>query len=553
MTNLTTRESHPLTAYKAQGLGHIFTLAGLVTAGTYMVSLGGAPVYAVPFATVACYQLFKSAGKTKDASWCKSRDELWGYRLSPKHKSIASSYDVWCKEWGTDAINGLIDPMIGNCELCNFTKDKSHPYHKLRGILTYDDGELKPLTPHEYVSQRLSERVKALEKDGIQTIEATVIQALPESLTAAVSLPSDGLKDRLFRDCPELLKLVMGKPIRVSAEQRTGKSSFVRKLVLIRQLLIPGHKVTWCTPHLEKDDRLPIELNPIGYTASGGKDMAAIEACWIATQKDINAGKQLNQTVVWDEFGDYAEFEKPEVLAQSLLSLLRESKKKEYYPILITHGDQAAFYPGVKNILTTLKQGTVRVETIGEVVDVFGNIRPTGKFRVYEQDSENFKESQLPEWLTEEYLLEQYQKLPQTVDAIAQPTQTYPVEYQTPTQIYPVEYKPLVKQKLEDTFRIGEIEIKEVEAIPDPVELLKEPLNEIARYIISRGGEVDVRSLKAWGRSRKNGALLSGEIQDYLLEMMEMSLIEIFTHDDKKTEHIKWLSAKLRNCEVRNG
>jgi len=475
MNNLTTRESHSLTVYKAQGLGHIFTLAGITTAGFVMVSFGGAPVYAVPFATIACYQLFKSAGKTKDASWCKSRDELWGYRLSPKHKSIASSYDVWCQEWGTNAINGLIDPMIGNCELCNFTKNESHPYHKLRGILTYDDGELTPLTPHEYVSQRLSERVKALEKSGMQTIEAEVIQALPESLTAAVSLPSDGLKDRLKIDCPELLLLVKAPPIRLVGHQRTGKSSFARKLALIRLILLPGHKVTWCTPHLEKDDRLPVALNPVGFKPDKAKDMAAIEDCWAGTQEDIDAGKQLNQTVVWDEFGCYDTFKNPDALAQSLRSLLRESSKHGYYPILIAHGDQAAFYPGVKNILTTLKQGTVKVETVGEAADDFGTMRPTGKFRVYERDSENFKELQLPAWLTEEYLLELHQKIPQTVDAGKQLNQIYPVEYQAPTQIYPVEYQPTVKEKLEDTFKLSSAEltqVNEVEAIPDPIDLL---------------------------------------------------------------------------------
>jgi len=543
MNNLTTRESHSLTVYKAQGLGHIFTLAGITTAGFVMVSFGGAPVYAVPFATIACYQLFKSAGKTKDASWCKSRDELWGYRLSPKHKSIASSYDVWCKEWGTNAINGLIDPMIGNCELCNFTKNESHPYHKLRGILTYDDGELTPLTPHEYVSQRLSERVKALEKSGMQTIEAEVIQALPESLTAAVSLPSDGLKDRLKIDCPELLLLVKAPPIRLVGHQRTGKSSFARKLALIRLILLPGHKVTWCTPHLEKDDRLPVALNPVGFKPDKAKDMAAIEDCWAGTQEDIDAGKQLNQTVVWDEFGCYDTFKNPDALAQSLKSILRESSKHGYYPILIAHGDQAAFYPGVKNILSTLKQGTVKVETVGEAADDFGTMRPTGKFRVYERDSENFKELQLPAWLTEEYLLELHQKIPQTVDAGKQLNQIYPVEYQTPTQIYPVEYQPTVKEKLEDTFNLDSTEKNEVEALPDPVDLLKEPLNEIARYIISRE-ETTVSALKNWGKTRRKGSLSSSDIQDCLLEMMELQLIETFTPFDSKAEAVRWIASR---------
>jgi len=535
MTNLSTRESHPLTVYKAQGLGHIFTLAGIVTAGTLLVSFGGGLGYAAPLALYTCHQLFRSAGKVKDPSWCRSRDEIWGYRLSPKHKSISNSYEIWCKEWGTDAINGLIEPMIGNCELCNFTKDKRHPYHKLRGVLTYDDGELIPLTPHEYVSQRLSERLAVLEEGGLQTIEAELAQGFA-SLPKSVSLVTDTLQDRLKIDCPELLLLVKAPPIRLVGHQRTGKSSLARKLALLRLILLPGHKAAWCTPHLEQDNRLPVELNPIGFKPSGAKDMGAIEGRWIETQESIDAGKQLNQTIVWDEFGCYGDFENPDAIAPSLRSLLRESSKHEYYPILIAHGDQANFYPGVKNILTTLKQGTVKIETIGEAADDFGTMRPTGKFRIYDYGGENFKELQLPPWLTEDYLLGLLPKIPQTFAAIAQPTQVYPVEYQT-----------AIKVKLEEAFKLSSAEptqINEVGATSDPVGLLKEPLDEIGRYIISKGGEVEVSALKNWGRCRRKGTITSEEIQDCLLEMMEMSLIETFTPLDRKGEFVKWVADK---------
>jgi len=283
----------------------------------------------------------------------------------------------------------------------------------------------------------------------------------PEALPEAVSLVTDTLQDRLKIDCPALLLLVKAPPIRLVGHQRTGKSSFARKLALIRLILLPAHTAAWCTPHLEKDNRLPVELNPIGYAPSGAKNMSAIEDKWIDTQGDIDAGKQLNQTIVWDEFGCYDTFENPDVLGQSLRSLLRESSKHGYHPILIAHGDQATFYPGVKNILTTLKQGTVKIETIGEAADDFGTMRPTGKFRIYDRDSENFKELQVPPWLTEDYLLGLLPKIPQTVEAIAQPTQVYPGEYQ-----------PTAKERLEETFRIDTTEVNEVEAIPDPVDLL---------------------------------------------------------------------------------
>ena len=129
--------------------------------------------------------MFRSTGKVRDSDWCNSRDELWHYKLSPKHKSIADSYSDWCKEWGRGTINSLIKPMIGNCELCNFTQDKKHPYHGLRGILTFDDGESVPLTPADYVAFRLWERQEALNrKDAIEAEFKEVDDAkmLPQSL-----------------------------------------------------------------------------------------------------------------------------------------------------------------------------------------------------------------------------------------------------------------------------------------------------------------------------------------------------------------------------------
>jgi len=116
--------------------------------------------------------------------------------------------------------------------------------------------------------------------------------------------------------------------------------------------------------------------------------------------------------------------------------------------------------------------------------------------------------------------------------------------YDEPTPVYPVEYQPTTKEKLEETFRIDATEKKEVEAIPDPVDLLEEPLNEIGRYIISRGGEVEVSALKNWGRGRRKGTITSEEIQDCLLEMMGMNLIETFTPFDRKGEFVKWVAGK---------
>ena len=185
MSALATREAPALTEYRQQGLGHILKLSGIVTAGMILVSIGGSALFAAPLAMATIYGMFRSAGRVRDPDWCESRDELWNYKLSPRHDSIADKYSDWCKEWGKGTINSLIEPMIGNCELCNFTKDKKHPYHGLRGILTFDDGESVPLTPADYVAFRLWERQEALNrKDAIEAEFKEVDDAkmLPQSL-----------------------------------------------------------------------------------------------------------------------------------------------------------------------------------------------------------------------------------------------------------------------------------------------------------------------------------------------------------------------------------
>ncbi|HIK14601.1 MAG TPA: hypothetical protein IGS53_04820 [Leptolyngbyaceae cyanobacterium M33_DOE_097] len=259
--------------------------------------------------------------------------------------------------------------------------------------------------------------------DSITVAAATLPTVEPQAVGSAVSktlapaatlptykgvpiLPGDRttLLNRLKEQCPELLKLVKSPPIRLVGLQRTGKSTFACKLALLRALLLEGHTTLWATPHREINNRVPEVLNPIGTTAEGAKDFAAIEAHWSTIQAQIDQGQPLNLTAVWDEFGDYDQFQNTDLLGSSLRSLLRESTKHGYFPVLVVHGDQASFLPGVKNILTTLQQSTIKVETIGEQANEFGEMKPTGWVQITWLDGTQsaFK---TPEWLTVEYLL----------------------------------------------------------------------------------------------------------------------------------------------------
>jgi hypothetical protein len=209
---------------------------------------------------------------------------------------------------------------------------------------------------------------------------------------------------RLKAEAPELLRLVKAPPIRLVGLQRTGKSTFAQRLTLLRMTLLPGHSAAWATPHREQDNPVPAILNPVGYTSTGAKDYPSIEALWVNTQARIDQGETVNMTAVWDEFGGYDQFQDQELLKGSLRSLLREATKHGYHPILIAHGDQASFYPGVTNILSTIKLSTVKVETIGAVADDFGTMGPTGKATITWLDG-SISEVTWPAWLTQDYLL----------------------------------------------------------------------------------------------------------------------------------------------------
>jgi hypothetical protein len=242
------------------------------------------------------------------------------------------------------------------------------------------------------------------------------------------------LLNRLRQECPELLKLVKAPPIRLVGHQRTGKSTFGRKLALLRTAFLPGHTIAWATPHLEADNPVPPILNPFGTRDSGAKDMAAIESVWGLTQQAIDRGRQLNMTAVWDEFGSYDQFSDKEALGPSLRSLLREASKHGYFPILVAHGDQASFYPGVTNILKTLQQSTIKVETIGEQADHFGAMRPTGEVEVTWLD-DTVTRFKVPGWLTVDLLLkfQPENTRPALLDALqVAPTQlqTIPPEFE---------------------------------------------------------------------------------------------------------------------------
>ncbi|MBM0745446.1 hypothetical protein JOY44_28910 [Phormidium sp. CLA17] len=98
-------------------------------------------------------------------------------------------------------------------------------------------------------------------------------------------------------------------------------------------------------------------------------------------------------------------------------------------------------------------------------------------------------------------------------------------------------------EQLEDSYRLNSIEptvIHEVLPTKNSFDDLPEPLNDVARYIHSKGGELAVSTLKDWGRARRKNPLDSEAIDHSLIELMELHLLSTFTPSEGKGEWIKW-------------
>ena len=216
---------------------------------------------------------------------------------------------------------------------------------------------------------------------------------------------------RLKQDCPLLLKLVKSHPIRAVGVQRSGKTTLVKRLTLLRMALMENHRVVASSPHYEAANQYPDVFDVVGLR-NGKRDYPAIERAWYQMASDVEACNMANITYVWDEFGlqDKAIPITPEndPIKTVLTSCLRETMKFQIYPIFILHGETAAFLPGSKGLVTVILASTVRVETIGEAVegdDGLEMIRPTGRFNVTWLDGSK-GEGILPAWLSEDFLLE---------------------------------------------------------------------------------------------------------------------------------------------------
>jgi hypothetical protein len=258
-------------------------------------------------------------------------------------------------------------------------------------------GERSNETEEEVIPRRSREKTEKTRKAN---------SAIPQ-LPQVTDRSKRELINRLKDECPALLRLVKSHPARFVGQQRTGKSTAAKLLALLRMVLLEGHEVIASTPHYEPANPYPDVFKVAGITPDGRRDYPAIRREWNALAGRVEACKINSVTTIWDEFGLQDKVMDEDEIKSVLTSCLRETMKFGEYPIFIVHGETAAFLPGSKGLVTVFLNGTVRVETIGELIegsDGLETIRPTGKFHVTYLDGST-DSGKIPDWLTESYLL----------------------------------------------------------------------------------------------------------------------------------------------------
>jgi hypothetical protein len=288
-----------------------------------------------------------------------------------------------------------------------------------RAYLGGDQPQLKPTVERAAIptaSIGESTKIGAIPVPSVVVVDEPTAAAPETYPMASREVSKDdrqALIARLKEDCPLLLKLVKSHPIRAVGAQRTGKTTLVKRLALLRMVLLPGHQVVAATPHYEPANPYPNAFKVVGVSPAGKRDYPEIEREWFRMSDLVESCQTANLTYVWDEFGLFdkaivdADDDKDKI-KRVLTSCLRETMKFGIYPVFIVHGETAAFLPGSKGLVTVFLGSTVRVETIGEPVeDDMGleTLRPTGRFNVTWLDGTR-DEGKIPDWLTEQYLLD---------------------------------------------------------------------------------------------------------------------------------------------------
>ena len=233
------------------------------------------------------------------------------------------------------------------------------------------------------------------------------------------------LEQRLEQDgAAVLLRLVSATPLRVIGPQRSGKTTFVKTLALLRMLYLEGHSVeAWSPDDETKDGGQWPQCFELYGLKDGKPDYRSIAQRMTAMGARVDAGQRGNRTLVMDEFGSYglSGIDHDLIKETVKVSMMRGAKNGEL-AVLILHGHTAEFLGQVTGLQGMLSGYRTIWLTTKE--DKLGKASPGDTFKLTR--GEECQTIPRPKWLTPDFLLGLFPELTPTapVPTPAPPTAT---------------------------------------------------------------------------------------------------------------------------------
>lgn len=196
--------------------------------------------------------------------------------------------------------------------------------------------------------------------------------------------------------------------IRATGYQRSGKTTRIQFLALLRQLEDPKHPVVVATPHklTAGDTQWPSSFEVHGE----GNDWASIRGVMDRLMQSLAKGETHPRTYILDEFSGYLDHGGMDAsyLQEFTLSMVRESSKHNCQVILLQHGSTVAMSGGIKGLSAAVWGNLPTLQCNRLLVN--GKPQPAPEAAIV---GGGFPSVQLnfPDWLRPDWLLSQFPEL----------------------------------------------------------------------------------------------------------------------------------------------
>jgi len=541
----------PTSSGKMQSL--LVVGGGLATMYTFWATM---PIAAIA-ALIAMGLHFKQEIDTFQSPQRSEALKLLWEANTVRHPSLKESIKEIKAKYPTDAINRAIEQMVDECEWFVFSPDQSHELAPFGEVYCWQDGV------DEQVMLPTAGLHKLMKRWGLtETVETKVLpyEALPESLPFLDTITTD------FNPPSE-------QPIEAIEEAPKDALAFLRSLTTapLQPVIIAG------LPGSGKGILAAIALtmgvkeSVLKYWVFNPKNQLKEAGYWSFAEQHYLKNRLLNDAdlfidlmTVLEEFategsrrnetaGDHAPFVLLLEEIGAIVSLF-DAKEKQLFKAkvialasLLRSSNMAVWFSGQSVNLEDLGISGKSNRAIFTSIVAVGSDRESarqlcsqlelpfdtsemGTGRYWITSAGNYPAVQAPKIPT----YSSWAEVPNVIDlrpAVEEIEETlvYPVEeIALPTQIHPVEYQLTAKEKLEDTFKLNSAEltqINEVEAIPDPIDLL----------LLNYANDPKTASFLKWVSAKPDGEIFTkGDVQGSYWakkngrdkETMEVALVE---------------------------